>query len=55
MEVTPEDKKRLRGFMFLSVKLILYVLNIWRVNQNGGKNSEEAVGKYKLSEVVMRP
>src|SRR5207248_6860614 len=27
MEMTPEDKKRLRGFMFLSEKRILYVLN----------------------------
>jgi len=25
MEMTPEDKKRLRGFMFLSEKPILYV------------------------------
>src|SRR5437016_9826146 len=28
MEMTPEDKKRFRGFMFLSEKPILYVLNI---------------------------
>ena len=28
MEMTPEDKKRIRGFMFLSEKPILYVLNI---------------------------
>ena len=28
MEMTPEDKKRLRGFMFLSEKPMLYVLNI---------------------------
>src|SRR5215470_12222096 len=28
MEMTPEDKKRLRGFMFLSEKPILYVLNV---------------------------
>src|SRR5262244_1955817 len=28
MAMTPEDKKRLRGFMFLSEKPILYVLNV---------------------------
>src|ERR1700730_8675617 len=28
MHMTPEDKKRFRGFMFLSEKPILYVLNI---------------------------
>ena len=28
MQMTPEDKKRLRGFMFLSEKPIFYVLNI---------------------------
>ena len=28
MEMTPDDKKRVRGFMFLSEKPILYVLNI---------------------------
>src|SRR5436853_3368470 len=28
MEITPEDKKRIRGFMFLSEKPILHVLNI---------------------------
>ncbi len=28
MELTPEDKKRIRGFMFLSEKPILYVLNV---------------------------
>ena len=28
MEMTPEDKKRIRGFMFLSEKPIFYVLNI---------------------------
>ena len=28
MEMTAEDKKRLRGFMFLSEKPMLYVLNI---------------------------
>ena len=30
MEMTPEDKKRIRGFMFLIEKPMLYVLNTWR-------------------------
>src|SRR6202044_3468547 len=44
MEMTPEDKKRLRGFMFLSEKPILYVLNIGESTELG-KELEEAVGK----------
>src|SRR6202142_227146 len=54
MEMTPEDKKRLRGFMFLSEKPILYVLNIGESTELG-KDLEEAVAKYKLSEVSARP
>src|SRR5438128_6539573 len=42
MQMTPEDKKRLRGFMFLSEKPILYVLNIGESIQLG-KELEEAV------------
>src|SRR2546425_8825295 len=54
MEMTPEDKKRLRGFMFLSEKPILYVLNI---SESGelGKDLAEAISKYKLTEVASRP
>jgi len=54
MEMTPEDKKRIRGFMFLSEKPILYVLNI---NESAelGKELESAVAKYKLTEVASRP
>jgi GTP-binding protein YchF len=54
MEMTPEDKKRLRGFMFLSEKPILYVLNVSESSQLG-KELEEAVTKYNLSEVAARP
>ena len=54
MEMTPEDKKRLRGFMFLSEKPILYVLNIGESTQLG-KDLEAAVGKYNLTEVAARP
>ena len=42
MEMTPEDKKRMRGFMFLSEKPILYVLNIGESTELG-KDLEEAV------------
>src|SRR5438477_943153 len=54
MEMTPEDKKRIRGFMFISEKPILYVLNI---NESAelGKELESAVAKYKLTEVASRP
>ncbi len=54
MEMTPEDKKRLRGFMFLSEKPILYVLNISESTQLG-KDLDEAVAKFKLTEVASRP
>ncbi|HKT87943.1 MAG TPA: redox-regulated ATPase YchF [Candidatus Sulfotelmatobacter sp.] len=54
MEMIPEDKKRIRGFMFLSEKPILYVLNIGESSELG-KELEEAVGKYKLTEIAARP
>jgi GTP-binding protein YchF len=54
MEMTPEDKKRFRGFMFLSEKPILYVLNIGE-STNLGKDLEAAVSKYGLTEVASRP
>ena len=54
MEMTPEDKKRLRGFMFLSEKPILYVLNIGESTELG-KDLESAVEKYRLTEVASRP
>jgi GTP-binding protein YchF len=54
MDMTPEDKKRLRGFMFLSEKPILYVLNIGESTQLG-RELEEAVAKYNLTESAARP
>jgi len=54
MEMTPEDKKRIRGFMFLSEKPMLYVLNIGESTELG-KDLEAAVAKYKLTEVAARP
>lgn len=53
LEMTPEDKKRFRGFMFLSEKPILYVLNIGESSELG-KDLESAVQKYKLADVASR-
>ena len=51
LEMTPEDKKRFRGFMFLSEKPILYVLNI---SEGGelGKDLEEAANKYGIAQLT---
>ena len=54
MEMTPEDKKRLRGFMFLSEKPILYVLNVSEAPELG-KELENVVDRFKLTEVASRP
>src|SRR4029079_1179291 len=54
LEMTPEDKKRFRGFMFLSEKPILYVLNISESTELG-KDLENAVQKFKLGEVASKP
>ena len=53
MEMTPEDKKRLRGFMFLSEKPILYVLNVGE-SMELGNDLDSAISKYKLTEVASR-
>ena len=53
MDMTPEDKKRVRGFMFLSEKPILYVLNIGE-SSTLGKDLEEAVAKYGVTDVAAR-
>src|SRR5438876_9275496 len=50
MEMTPEDKKRFRGFMFLSEKPMLYVLNIGE-STDLGKDLENAVVKYGLVDI----
>lgn len=53
LEMSPEDKKRFRGFMFLSEKPILYVLNVSE-SPELGKDLENAISKYKLTEVVSK-
>jgi GTP-binding protein YchF len=54
MEMTAEDKKRLKGFMFLSEKPILYVLNVSESTELG-KDLEAAPKKYNLTEVASKP
>ena len=54
LEMTAEDKKRFRGFMFLSEKPILYVVN---VNESSelGKDLEAAPARFQLTEIASRP
>src|SRR5580704_11044937 len=54
LEMTADEKKLIRGFMFLSQKPILYVLNIGE-STTLGDDLEAAVAKYKLEEVAARP
>jgi ribosome-binding ATPase len=54
MEMSADDKKRIRGFMFLSEKPLLYVLNIGE-SMELGKDLEAAAEKYKVSEAASRP
>jgi GTP-binding protein YchF len=54
LEMTAEEKKLIKGFMFLSQKPILYVVNIGE-STTLGDDLEAAVGKFKLEEVSSRP
>jgi ribosome-binding ATPase len=54
LELVPEDRKRLRGFMFLSQKPILYVLNIGE-SADLGSELEHAVEKFGLQDIASRP
>jgi GTP-binding protein YchF len=53
MEIAADDEKRIRGFMFLSQKPVLYVLN---VNESSalGADLENAAEKFRLKEVASR-
>ena len=51
MEMAPDDKKRVRGFMFLSAKPMLYVLNIGE-SSNLGDELERAPAKYNLTSLA---
>ncbi len=54
LEMSPEDKKRFRGFMFLSEKPMLYVLNIGERSELGAE-LEQASGKYNIAEIAGHP
>lgn len=54
MEMTPEEKKLIRGFMFLSQKPVLYVLNISE-SATLGADLNAAVEKYGMKEIASRP
>jgi ribosome-binding ATPase len=52
LEFTPEEKKKLTGFMFLSQRPILYVLN---VGDDEVADLDRAVEKYGLAPLTKRP
>jgi GTP-binding protein YchF len=54
LEMTAEEKKLIKGFMFLSQKPILYALNIGE-STTLGDDLESAVNRFKLDEVAHRP
>src|SRR5215469_13960990 len=54
LDMTPEEKKLIKGFMFLSQKPILYALNIGE-STNLGADLDAAVSRYKIDEVAHRP
>ena len=53
MEISADDEKRIRGFMFLSQKPILYVVNV-NESSSLGVDLEKAGQKYNLTEVASR-
>jgi hypothetical protein len=53
MEMSAEDKKRIRGFMFLSQKPILYALNV-NESHTLGEDLEQAPKKYQMEEYASR-
>ena len=54
MEMSADDKKRVRGFMFLSEKPMLYVLNI-NESPELGQALERAPAAFKVTEIASRP
>lgn len=54
LDMSGEEKKLVRGFTFLSLKPVLYVLNISE-SATLGADLEAAAAKYKLEEVAARP
>ncbi|MGA8162904.1 MAG: redox-regulated ATPase YchF, partial [Acidobacteriaceae bacterium] len=54
LEMSPEEKKLIRGFMFLSQKPVLYAVNISE-STTLGADLEKAAEKYGLKELAARP
>jgi len=54
LEMTPEERKLIRGFMFLSQKPVLYAVNIGE-SARLGEDLDAAVTRYKLADVAHRP
>jgi hypothetical protein len=54
MEMTPEEKKLIRGFTFLSQKPILYVVNIGE-SPSLGSDLQQAVQRFRLEALTSRP
>jgi ribosome-binding ATPase len=54
LEMTADEKKLIKGFMFLSQKPILYALNIGE-SATLGDDLEAAAAKHKLEEAAGRP
>jgi hypothetical protein len=54
LEMTQEEKKLIKGFMFLSQKPILYALNIGE-SATLGADLEAAVSRFKLEDAAHRP
>ena len=54
LEMTPEEKRLIRGFMFLSQKPVLYVVNVGE-SATLGADLDSAVGRCQLDEVARRP
>ena len=54
LEMSPEEKKLIRGFMFLSQKPILYAVNLPE-STTLGTDLEAATAKYSLTEFASRP
>jgi GTP-binding protein YchF len=54
LEMTPEEKKLIKGFTFLSQKPILYAVNIGE-STTLGDDLNAAVARFNLDEVAQRP
>jgi ribosome-binding ATPase len=54
LEMTPDERKLIKGFMFLSQKPVLYAVNIGE-SVALGNDLESAVERFKLAQIAQRP